>query len=535
MEISNIIYLSEITIAIIAAIIGCITLAVKKKKGFFKVIGVSLVALLGVLCTTFAFERPIIKADDIVNINLNSAEQLTKPNVYYHFKEGNENVKIKGNIDYGKVGEYDVVYEVETLFGTYTKSGKIKVVDSQEPVITLIGGEDYKQSYKAEYKEPGFNAIDETDGDLTEKVKVSKEMLNESDYNLIYEVEDSARNKGKAIRKVTIIDDIPPVITLNGNSTVNLVLGAKYEESGAKATDEKDGDLTDKIEKSGTVDTSKEGTYTITYKVADTKGNEATAERKVIVKKQEVSNQAQNNSVANSSNQPSNTTRPSNQTPIQPQNGSNGKKGVIYLTFDDGPTSNITPKILDILKQKNVKATFFIINYSGAGENIVKREFNEGHTVAIHGYSHDYATIYKSEEAYMQNLQKLQDKIKATTGYTATITRFPGGSSNTISKKYNQGIMTRLCKLVLEKGYRYFDWNVSSGDAGGARNSDQVYNNVISGLSKSKANVVLMHDFSSNAKVLDALPRIIDYGLANGYTFERITESTPMVTHRPNN
>lgn len=101
--------------------------------------------------------------------------------------------------------------------------------------------------------------------------------------------------------------------------------------------------------------------------------------------------------------------------------------------------------------------------------------------------------------------------------------------------KYNPGIMTRLCKLIVSKGYKYFDWNVSSGDAGGAKTSDDVYNNVISGLSKSKANVVLMHDFSSNSKLLDALPRIIDYGLANGYTFERITESTPMVTHRPNN
>ena len=134
----------------------------------------------------------------------------------------------------------------------------------------------------------------------------------------------------------------------------------------------------------------------------------------------------------------------------------------------------------------------------------------------------------------MENITKLQSKIKASTGYNATITRFPGGSSNKVSR-FNPGIMTRLSKLVVERGYKYFDWNVSSGDAGGAKSADDVYNNVIKGISKSKQNVVLMHDTNAKSMTLQALPRIIDYGLANGYRFERITESTPMVTHKPNN
>ncbi len=210
------------------------------------------------------------------------------------------------------------------------------------------------------------------------------------------------------------------------------------------------------------------------------------------------------------------------------------RPGVIYLTFDDGPSLSITPKILDILKKKNVKATFFILNYDGKKEEIVKREVNEGHTVAIHGYSHDYKEIYQSEEIYMQNIKKLQDKIKASTGYNATITRFPGGSSNIVSK-YNLGIMTRLTKKVVDNGYKYFDWNVTSGDAGEARNSTDVYNNVVKNLSKSKSNVVLMHDFNGNTKTLNALESIIDYGIQNGYTFSKITESTKMVTHSVNN
>lgn len=525
MEISNLIYLSEIGAFAIACIVGCLILALKKKKGFFKVLGVSFIVLLAVLTTTFVLERPSIKTDEITNIEVKSGEKINRPNVYYHFRKTNENVRIKGNIDYDKVGEYDVEIEVQTLFGTYTKKSKVNIVDTKSPVITLEGEEDFKQSYKEEYKEPGYKAYDENDGNLTEKVIVSKEMVNENDYNLIYEVQDLSGNEEKKERKVIIIDNVPPVITLNGNTDMTIFLNEKYEESGAKAVDEIDGDLTEKIEISGSVDTAKEGSYAIIYKVSDSKGNEAVVQRNVSVKKKEIAQQV---------NTSSKTNTPTSASTVKPQNGSNGKKGVIYLTFDDGPSNNITPRVLDILKQKNVKATFFILNYNSEGEKLVKREFAEGHTVAIHGYSHDYATIYQSEDAYMSNITKLQAKIKASTGYNATITRFPGGSSNMVSK-YNPGIMTRLCKLIVSKGYKYFDWNVSSGDAGGAKTSDDVYNNVISGLSKSKANVVLMHDFSSNSKLLDALPRIIDYGLANGYTFERITESTPMVTHRPNN
>ena len=134
----------------------------------------------------------------------------------------------------------------------------------------------------------------------------------------------------------------------------------------------------------------------------------------------------------------------------------------------------------------------------------------------------------------MSNLTKLQKKIKNTTGYTPTITRFPGGSSNTVSS-FNPGIMTRLTKLVLKKGFTYFDWNVSSGDAGGAKNGDQMYRNVKRGLYSKGNNVVLMHDFSSNSKVLDALPKIIKYGKNHGYVFKKITKSTPMVTHGVNN
>ena len=509
MSINSIIYISEAIVLAIVLIALIIVFKVKKKKGLLKILGIALGAYVLVFGATFVLERPEIKVDDIYKVEAKTDKNHKIP-ATYHFQDVTNNVKIVGNVDYNKIGEYNVTYEIDTLIGKYSKKGKIKVEDTTAPEISLEGGENYNQSYASNYEEPGVKAIDKYDGDISDKIKTTKKDIDENHYEIKYEIEDSSKNKAEAIRKVTIVDNIPPVIDIKGFSNMTVVLGETYEDKGATAEDEKEGDLTDKIVTDGQVDTSKEGTYKITYKVSDSKGNEAVKERIVNVKKQLVYSE------------------------VEAQSGSAGQAGIIYLTFDDGPSTNITPRILDILKEKNVKATFFILNYGEAGEELVKREYNEGHTVAIHGYSHDYHTIYESEEAYLSNVRKLQEKIKESTGYTPTITRFPGGSSNTVSS-FNKGIMTRLCHIIVEQGFKYFDWNVSSGDAGGAKTADDMVDNVTMNLSKSRANVVLMHDFSSNSKVLDALPRIIDYGIQNGYRFSNITENTPMVTHKPNN
>ena len=210
-------------------------------------------------------------------------------------------------------------------------------------------------------------------------------------------------------------------------------------------------------------------------------------------------------------------------------------KGVIWLTFDDGPSSTSTPKILDILKKYNVKATFFVLNYSDANEKYIKREVAEGHTIGIHGYSHEYSKIYKSKQAYLDNVYKLQEKIQKTTGIKTMYTRFPGGSSNTVSRKYKKGIMTELSKEMLSRGFKYYDWNISSGDAGGAKNSNDVYKNVTKNLSKKRGNLVLCHDFANNKKTIGALEDIIKYGKKNGYIFKAIDDNTPMYGQHINN
>ena len=208
---------------------------------------------------------------------------------------------------------------------------------------------------------------------------------------------------------------------------------------------------------------------------------------------------------------------------------SNGKS-IAYLTFDDGPSS-ITHSVLDILKKYNVKATFFVINSGNYNKETLQREVNEGHTIGLHAYDHNYAIAYKDDNSYLDGIDKLRAKVKADTGFDSHYIRFPGGSSNTISKRYSKGIMSRITKTAKQRGYKYYDWNVDDDDAGRARTADDCYNNVIKELRPNRSNIVLMHDFGTNKKILEALPRIIEYCQKNGYKMLPIDDNTPEIHH----
>lgn len=207
--------------------------------------------------------------------------------------------------------------------------------------------------------------------------------------------------------------------------------------------------------------------------------------------------------------------------------------GTIYLTFDDGPSVEITPYVLDILAAKGVKATFFIVGYEPGTqrEELVKRIYEEDHSIGLHGISHTYSKIYSSLEALESNFISLQDLIYESIGIRPIIIRFPGGSSNTVSKHYCPNIMTEATTYFTNQGFIYFDWNVDSRDAGGTDTADGVFNNVTSALKPGRRNIVLMHDSSSKMHTLEALEAIIDYGLENGYTFKVITSETESMAH----
>jgi peptidoglycan/xylan/chitin deacetylase (PgdA/CDA1 family) len=199
---------------------------------------------------------------------------------------------------------------------------------------------------------------------------------------------------------------------------------------------------------------------------------------------------------------------------------------VIYLTFDDGP-SEFTPQLLKVLEKYNVKATFFVVGTMSL--EYLDEIAAGGHTIGIHSDTHDYESIYSSDEAFLKDMQTLREKIHDRTGIYTNILRFPGGSSNTISKRLCKGIMTRLTQTLTAQGYRIFDWNVDSKDAGGATTTEEVVENVINGIKKRPVSVVLQHDIRKFS--VDAVEQIIIWGLDNGYTFLPLDETSPICQH----
>ena len=322
------------------------------------------------------------------------------------------------------------------------------------------------------------------------------------DTTIVYSVKDSSGNEAFTERVIHVEDTTAPQISLTGGEVYYIRMGDTYSEPGYTAVDICDGDVTDKVSVSGNVDTANAGKYTVTYNVSDNCGNESEVQRTVKV------------------------VAPMSDDAVNP-----GDK-VVYLTFDDGP-GPYTEKLLDILDRYNVKATFFVTNGKPDYQNLIAQEAQRGHTVAIHSASHDYAKIYQSVDAYFADFDEMNSIITAQTGKAADLVRFPGGSSNTISKKYCYGIMSQLVCAVEERGFRYCDWNVSSGDAGGTTSTSQVVANVIEGIKSNNVSVVLQHDIKNFS--VDAVEQIIQWGLSEGYTFLPMTSTTPMSHHGVNN
>lgn len=198
----------------------------------------------------------------------------------------------------------------------------------------------------------------------------------------------------------------------------------------------------------------------------------------------------------------------------------------VYLTFDDGP-SIYTGQILDILAANDVKATFFVIGRDSQYFEYYKRIVDEGHTLAMHSYSHEYKKIYSSVEAFSEDLQKLQDLLYQVTGIECKLYRFPGGSSNTITDSIQPFI-----SYLQEQGITYFDWNALNGDAVSEElPPDKLINNIMKNVRRNKTSVVLMHDLQSRYTTVESLQSLIDTLKEEGYTILPIDEDTPLVQH----
>lgn len=404
-------------------------------------------------------------------------------------------VTAQNTVDTSKIGVYSITYVAQKYFLSATQVRMVTIQDTQPPEITLTEDPDSYTLPGAAYEEEGYEASDNYDGDITDQVE-----REEKDGKVYYSVKDSSGNEASTVRTIRYDDPIPPELTLEGDAEITLTAGAEYKEPGWKAEDNYDGDLTDSVKVKGSVDIYSAGTYELTYSVKDTYGNKAKAVRTVTV------------------------------TPIrQPDTVTPGGK-VIYLTFDDGP-SQYTQDLLDILAEYNVKATFFTCNTGYT--SLIAKEAAAGHSVGIHSFSHDYSKIYAGEKAFFADLEKQRDLIYQQTGIMTTLMRFPGGSSNTVSRRYCTGIMSQLAKDVTDLGYQYFDWNVLSGDAGETTSTDTVFQNVINGVQKQKVSVVLQHDTQGFS--VNAVEKIIVWGLAHGYTFLPLDATSPAVHQQINN
>lgn len=403
-----------------------------------------------------------------------------------------DKIKVTSNIENGVIGDYYVKYYYDYLGVRVNTVRNISIVDNENPKIELEN-KVLNLCPKQEIPDVKYSVVDGYDGDITSNVeKIVKED------EIILNVKDSSGNFSSDSIKIVREDKEKPVIKLKGSSYMYLNYGQRYYEPGYEVSDNCS-NLSDKVKISGSVGVNI-GTYNITYEAVDESGNKSSATRKVVI-----GNPIVDNGIVHT--------------------------GSIYLTFDDGPNEGTTNRILDILKEEGVKATFFVT--CNGPDYLIKRMYDEGHTVALHTASHNYSYVYSSVDNYYRDLYQVRDRVKRITGIDSKIIRFPGGSSNTVSRNFKVGIMTELSNLLLHDGYRYYDWNIDSNDAGGARSSSDVFYNVTSNLYINRENMVLMHDIKSIT--VGALRDIIRFGKNSGYTFNKIDMNTYMVRHGLNN
>ena len=196
---------------------------------------------------------------------------------------------------------------------------------------------------------------------------------------------------------------------------------------------------------------------------------------------------------------------------------------LVCLTFDDGPSKN-TPAVLEVLERYGVPATFFVIatGYNDEYLPLVRQAREAGHQIALHSASHEYREIYASPAAYWEDIDLLRERLSPYVDPDGlTYLRYPGGSTNTVSRKYGgAGIMKELKAQAEEKGYQWVDWNVCGEDAAGEKLSPgEIFKNVVKSTNGQSVCVVLLHDSATTSTTPEALPDIIGWYKEQGYEF----------------
>lgn len=397
-----------------------------------------------------------------------------------------------GDVDMSSPGSYEIIYVARFMGIPHSHKRIINVVDTTAPSIILESKSEYQADWLEGYQEEGYTAIDNCDGDLTDKVTTKR-----LDGAVEYTVTDSAGNTASVVRNIQYQLNCP-VITLNGGEALTLCALPWYTDPGFTALDAQGNDHSAQVHIEGHVDSDATGEYEISYSIANSSGDTVSAKRLVTVKMESCGEIAE----------------PAEKT--------------IYLTFDDGP-GPYTDALLDVLDAYGAKATFFVTGAYPRYAQCIKRAHDAGHSIGVHSYTHRYGQIYSCEESFFHDFMATQNLIHEQTGQYTQLYRFPGGSSNTASC-FNYGIMTKLSKSLQEMGYRYFDWNVNSGDAEGASGAYTVAANIIRGCSGKNCAVVLQHDIKAFS--VYAVEQVLQWGQENGYSFKALDTSSPGMHHQ---
>lgn len=450
------------------------------------VLAVPLALCAGIYMIYLNFHPVQLKAKDVV---VEYKEKYDpRSNIKFVFGGNKEEVKIEGKIDTNKKGEYPISYS----FKNHKSDALINVKDTKAPELVL--------------KDVTIDMVSEFDpGMVIEKAEDASKIKYTYDYDkttidergkhqITVTAADEEGNETKKDVHMYREEDTKAPTLKDPKATITIKQGEDVTDSMIESEDDYDPSPTVEIDTSS-YNSKKAGESSVDVTLTDQSGNSQTVTIPLVIE----------------------------------EDPAYGKK-VVYLTFDDGPSAN-TKKILDILDKYDAKATFFVTGNHPEYNKYMKEAADEGHTIGLHTYTHDYSTLYSSKDAYFEDLQKISDMVEDVTGEKSMVIRFPGGSSNMISAQYTPGIMSELTEEVRQKGYQYFDWNVDSTDASGnnvpvaqivqnATRSDEQYINI------------LMHDTDAKDTTVEALEEIIKYYKDQGYIFLGLDTSSYPAHHQ---
>lgn len=463
------------------------------KKVFF-----SFIAILTIIGFVYLLQQPRIHfIHDEIHLSL-----YDEVNPYDYIEEvahiDIEELTVRNHVNNEKLGEYKIEY----VYRNKVFSLKVFIDDTTPPQFETINAKILRNdTIKAE------DLVKNIQDDSKTIIYFKEDYIfNEvKTYRVCIVVEDEYENKTEKNAYVLVEQRDTEAPVIEGLDKLTILAGDKIDlKKGIEIKDDHDKNPQFTIDDSH-LNLNKIGEYEVYYHVEDHNGNKETYTREIEVLSQY-------------------------------DNRESLKDGVktCYLTFDDGPSSN-TKEILEILDEYHIKATFFVTGSSPKDFHYIKEAHDKGHTIGLHTYSHDYEWIYSSLKNYINDLNKIKEVVYEQTGVYSPFIRFPGGSSNLVSKKYNVGIMKRLTHKVIDLGYQYYDWTCINGDGEGIKTVNGLKKKAIEEVNNQEDIMFLMHDSAGCENTVKALPGILDYLIKKGYKFETIEEYSPTFHHSVQN